>query len=638
MKRHRFDPFAFLFGAVFLTIGLTVATGGSGADAIRPFRSWPAAVILTGLVLVLWTASRVVRSLSGEGAEAVAVEAVAEMVTVEPLAEPEGGRARGRGGRVDRRTRGHRDRHRGARRDSASVAARLGRGSTHPGSLHRGPPRLPDGARRRRPRPALSRARARAACSPADRRAVPARTCRSSLADRLELTGVTGLYPHQARGSRSSPPGATSSWRPAPRAARRSCTTSRSPRRPSTGAAKATALYLFPTKALARDQLRAGPRAQAAAGEGGRLRRRHAARRAAADPHEREPRHDEPGHAPPVAPARPRAMGRLLLPALARRRRRGARLPRGVRLARRDGASAAPPTHRALRRRPTVGPGHRHRRQSGRAGDEAHRPRVRRRRRGRRPERRQAVRPVEPADHRRGDRHAAQRAVARPRGCSRASPRTGSASIGFTRSRRAAELLAEFTRRACRRGIARPREGLPRRLSARGTQEARAPAPGRGAARRRGDERPRARHRHRRARRGGAHGVPGHARQHVAAGRPRRPPRRRLARRPGRAGRPARPVPRAAPGGSVRQAGRGRCDRPDEPVRAGATPAVRGARAAAVPEDARHVLRPGGRAAGERLVAAGDLVERRGCCTTTAPPTPIARSTSAPARATSSAS
>ena len=34
--------------------------------------------VLTGLVLVLWTVSRVVRSLSGEGAEGVAVEAVAE--------------------------------------------------------------------------------------------------------------------------------------------------------------------------------------------------------------------------------------------------------------------------------------------------------------------------------------------------------------------------------------------------------------------------------------------------------------------------------------------------------------------------------------------------------------------------------
>ena len=72
MKRHRFDPFAFLFGAVFLTIGITVATGGSGADAVRPFRSWPTAVILTGVVLVLWTASRVVRSLSGQEAEAAA--------------------------------------------------------------------------------------------------------------------------------------------------------------------------------------------------------------------------------------------------------------------------------------------------------------------------------------------------------------------------------------------------------------------------------------------------------------------------------------------------------------------------------------------------------------------------------------
>jgi hypothetical protein len=77
MKRHRFDPFAFLFGAVFLTIGLTVATGGSGADAVRPFRSWPTAVILTGLVLVLWTATRVVRSLSGDEAESVAVEPAA---------------------------------------------------------------------------------------------------------------------------------------------------------------------------------------------------------------------------------------------------------------------------------------------------------------------------------------------------------------------------------------------------------------------------------------------------------------------------------------------------------------------------------------------------------------------------------
>jgi hypothetical protein len=62
MKRHRFDPFAFLFGALFLTVGLTAATGGSGADAVRSLRSWPTAVILTGVVLVVWTVSRVLRS------------------------------------------------------------------------------------------------------------------------------------------------------------------------------------------------------------------------------------------------------------------------------------------------------------------------------------------------------------------------------------------------------------------------------------------------------------------------------------------------------------------------------------------------------------------------------------------------
>jgi hypothetical protein len=82
MKRHRFDPFSFLFGAVFLTVGLTVATGGSGVDAVRPFRAWPAAVILTGLVLVLWTVSRVVRSGAGEVAEPVA-EGVPDVAGVE---------------------------------------------------------------------------------------------------------------------------------------------------------------------------------------------------------------------------------------------------------------------------------------------------------------------------------------------------------------------------------------------------------------------------------------------------------------------------------------------------------------------------------------------------------------------------
>lgn len=61
MRRHRFDPFSFLFGAIFLTVGLTLASGASGAEAVRPFRPWPAAVIVMGLVLLAWAATRVLR-------------------------------------------------------------------------------------------------------------------------------------------------------------------------------------------------------------------------------------------------------------------------------------------------------------------------------------------------------------------------------------------------------------------------------------------------------------------------------------------------------------------------------------------------------------------------------------------------
>ena len=53
---------------------------------------------------------------------------------------------------------------------------------------------------------------------------------------------------------------------------------------------KATALYLFPTKALARDQLRAVRALKLPQVKAVGLRRRHAAGRAAADPQEREPR------------------------------------------------------------------------------------------------------------------------------------------------------------------------------------------------------------------------------------------------------------------------------------------------------------------------------------------------------------
>ncbi len=85
---------------------------------------------------------------------------------------------------------------------------------------------------------------------------------------------------------------------------------------------------------------RAGPGARALCNRcprrpSGDLRRGHADRAAKPDPRvgERDPH--EPGHAPHRPPATPRPLGRCAREPRLRRRRRGARLPRRVRLARR---------------------------------------------------------------------------------------------------------------------------------------------------------------------------------------------------------------------------------------------------------------------------------------------------------------
>ena len=96
------------------------------------------------------------------------------------------------------------------------------------------------------------------------------------------------------------------------------------------------ALYLYPTKALAQDQFRTLAALPAAAACGRRsttaTRRPSSARQirrsANVDPL-------EPGHAPRRRPAAPRPLGRAALEPPLRRRRRGARLPRRLRLARR---------------------------------------------------------------------------------------------------------------------------------------------------------------------------------------------------------------------------------------------------------------------------------------------------------------
>jgi hypothetical protein len=61
MRRHSFDPFSFLFGVVFLMIGVSFLLSPSGPQVATPFRLWPAAVVLVGLTLSAWAVARAIR-------------------------------------------------------------------------------------------------------------------------------------------------------------------------------------------------------------------------------------------------------------------------------------------------------------------------------------------------------------------------------------------------------------------------------------------------------------------------------------------------------------------------------------------------------------------------------------------------
>lgn len=61
MKRHRFDPFSFLFGALFLVVGGTFLFGGSGLEVARPERMWVAAAVVVGVSLAVWAVARTIR-------------------------------------------------------------------------------------------------------------------------------------------------------------------------------------------------------------------------------------------------------------------------------------------------------------------------------------------------------------------------------------------------------------------------------------------------------------------------------------------------------------------------------------------------------------------------------------------------
>ena len=69
MKRHRFDPISFLFGAIFLTVGVTYLFGRSGATATRPEHLWPPFIVIIGVALALWALAASLRRAKPDGAD-----------------------------------------------------------------------------------------------------------------------------------------------------------------------------------------------------------------------------------------------------------------------------------------------------------------------------------------------------------------------------------------------------------------------------------------------------------------------------------------------------------------------------------------------------------------------------------------
>ena len=75
MRRHRFDPFSFVFGALFVTVGATFLFGGTRVGDVHPVRLWPAAIAVVGITLAISAAARLLRpaeALDGEGAATAA--------------------------------------------------------------------------------------------------------------------------------------------------------------------------------------------------------------------------------------------------------------------------------------------------------------------------------------------------------------------------------------------------------------------------------------------------------------------------------------------------------------------------------------------------------------------------------------
>ena len=322
------------------------------------------------------------------------------------------------------------------------------------------------------------------------------------------------------------------------------------------------ALYLFPTKALAQDQMAELHELAALISDGGgerhrraHLRRRHAGRRAPDDPRAGAHRAHQSRHAARRHPAAPPALGEAVREPALRGDRRAARLSRRLRQPPVQRAAPAAAHLPALRLGPAVHLLVGDHRQPARAGRTAGRAALLARRRERRAARREVHRVRQPAG---GQPRARHPPLVPGRGAAGGGRVPAPQPAG---DRVRAEPAGHRDPHHLPQGGLRDRAGhgradsrLPRRLPAAApARDREGPARGPGA-RRRLDQRAGARHRHRRARRVGDGRLSRHHRLHVAAGRPRRPPHR------------------AVGGGDGGQLGAGRSVRGQAPDRTSSTP------------------------------------------------------------------
>jgi predicted Kef-type K+ transport protein len=52
VKRHRFDPFSLVFGAIFLSVGLAFMSGSTIGEGWHGV--WPMAAVIVGVTLAAW--------------------------------------------------------------------------------------------------------------------------------------------------------------------------------------------------------------------------------------------------------------------------------------------------------------------------------------------------------------------------------------------------------------------------------------------------------------------------------------------------------------------------------------------------------------------------------------------------------